>query len=184
MNLIFERLFELLREWIAYLLPFVICGDDQCGVIRRLGIYRRNLRPGLNWKWPIIESTLVECSALDSTMLREQSLTTADGKQVTLRGVIAYRVVDPKKYILDCATAVSVLNDVGCCVIAERIPQLKSRDILREQITPDLLRHMRQRARKWGIYVESVGLVDRVETSTYRLINSTSHGNADGLPGS
>lgn len=170
------KLIEFIQTWFWVVSPIVICGDDQRGVIRRRGIYSRDLVPGINWKWPLLEAHLVEISALDSIMLREQTLTTKDGYQVTLRGVIACRVVDPRKYILDCATASSVINDIGSCVIGEVVPDFTLDEVLRgTDFSGKLLTAMRRRGKKWGIDVESVGLVDRVQTKAYRLINSNSN---------
>lgn len=171
------RLVEFLTTWFWHLSPFVVCGDDRCGVIRRFGVYHRDLVPGLNAKWPIVEAHLEDSCALESTMLAEQSLTSRDNVQVTLRGVITYKVVNPRKYILETATAASVVNDVGCCVVSEVAPRFLAASILRGKLFPKrLLRAMRRRSRKWGIEVSSVGLVDRVQARTYRLINSNSEG--------
>jgi regulator of protease activity HflC (stomatin/prohibitin superfamily) len=177
------KLIEFLSTWFWYISPLVVCGDDECGLIRRRGIYVRELDHGFNWKIPILETHMVTCSALESTMLREQTLTTSDNAQVTIRGVLSYRVINPRRYILDCATAASVINDVGCAVIAEQVPGLKSSTVLRGKLfTKRLLRAMRMRARKWGIEVLSVGLADRVHTRTYRLFNSNSNSaHTDGL---
>lgn len=181
---ILQKLIEQLILWATYLLPFVVMGDDEVGLIRRFGVFKRYLKKGFNWKIPVIESPLMTTSALDSTVLREQTLTTSDNVQVTIRGVITYRVVEPKKYILDCATAISVMNDVGCCVLAELIPQMTSDVVLRsEDFSKDLLKKVRSRARRWGVEVESVGVIDRVATPTYRLITSASkHDNDDLAP--
>lgn len=175
MSDVLQRLFDLLLQWLRFLIPFFLLGDDQVGLIRRFGVYKRDLKAGWNWKWPIIEETFAETSALDSTVLREQTLTTSDGEQVTLRGVVTYRVVNPRKYILDCATAISVMNDVGCCVLAEMVPTLSSDTVLRsDEFHREFLRRVRLRAKRWGVYVDSVGVIDRVKTPTYRIITSAS----------
>ncbi len=171
---ILQKLIDLIVAWINHLIPWAVLGDDQVGLIRRLGIFHRYMQHGVNWKIPLIEIAMSETSALDSTVLREQTLTTSDGVQVTLRGVITYRVVEPRRYILDCATASSVLNDVGCCVLAELVPSLESELVLRGDLGPVLLRKVRARARRWGVDVDSVGVIDRVSTPTYRLITSAS----------
>jgi regulator of protease activity HflC (stomatin/prohibitin superfamily) len=176
MTALLERLLDLVIGWITYLLPFTIMGDDQCGLIRRLSVYKRDLKPGLNWKWPILEYAMVETSALDSTVLREQSITTSDGRQITLRGVLCYRVDDPRKYILGCATASSVVNDVGCCVIAEMAQELSAAEVLTgKDFETKLLRRMRARAKRWGVDIDNLTLIDRVETRVYRLITSAAH---------
>ena len=103
--------------------------------------------------------------------MREQSLTTSDNVQVTVRGVLTYRVVDPRKYILDCGNAVEVVNDVVCCVIADIVPKLTASEVLHEDaFTKELLRKVKLRGKRWGIEVDACGLVDRVATPTYRII--------------
>lgn len=168
---IFERLFDLLAGLWRYLLPFVVLGDDQVGLIRRLGVYHRDLRHGLNWKWPVVEQELIETSALDSAVLREQSLTCKDGVQVTLRGVITYRVVNPRAYILDVDNPLTVINDAGCAVIGELIPELDSTEVLSgTEFMSKLTRRVRARAKRWGIDVDAVGFVDRTKARTIRLL--------------
>jgi len=181
---LFEKLIDLFVNLYRFVIWWVVLDDDQVGLVRRLGKYHRDLHHGLNWKWPIIETTLSTTSALDSTMLREQSLTTADGKQVTLRGVLTYRVVNAQRYLIDVATTISVVNDVGCCVIAEMIPELTAAQILQgDEFNQNLLRRVRVRAKKWGIYVDSVGLADRVQARVYRFITSDSrNATGDGVP--
>lgn len=174
MTLLFEKLFELLAAWINYLLPWAVLGDDECGLIRRIGKYHRNMKHGLNWKWPVLEVAMQVTSARESAVLREQTLTTKDGAQVTLRAVITYWIVDPKKYILECDSGQSVVNDVGCGVIADVIPELTADEILLgERVTEVLFRKVRARAKKWGVDVDYFGLVDRVKTRTYRFITVT-----------
>lgn len=168
---VIQKIIDLVAAWFGYLVPWVILGDDQVGLVRRLGKFHRYLEHGWNWKVPVIEEAFAETSALDSTVLREQSLTTVDNVQVTLRGVITYRVVEPRKYILDCATTISVMNDVGCCVIAELIPELTGDDVLRgTAFMKELLRRTRTKARRWGVEIDSVGIVDRTAAPVYRLI--------------
>lgn len=168
---ILQKLIDLFQLWARKLIPWVIMGDDQVGLIRRLGVYNRDLKHGFNWKIPLFEEAFAETSALDSTVLREQSLTTIDGVQVTVKGVITYRVVNARKYILDCATAVSVMNDVGCCVIAEVIPEKSSDEVLRGvEFQRELLRRVKLRAKRWGVEVDSVGVIDRTQATALRII--------------
>ncbi|MDE2099168.1 MAG: SPFH domain-containing protein [Patescibacteria group bacterium] len=168
---ILQKIIDLFISWFHHLVPFVILGDDQVGLVRRVGKYHHDLHHGWNWKIPIFDVAFTEISALDSTVLREQSLTTLDGVQVTIRGIITYRVVDARKYILDCATAVSVMNDVGCAVIAEAIPELNAEDVLRgTAFQRDLLTRVRRRAKRWGVEIDSVGIVDRTQATTLRII--------------
>jgi regulator of protease activity HflC (stomatin/prohibitin superfamily) len=171
MTPLLERLFELLAQWWARLVPWFVLGDDQVGLVRRLGVTHHLLHHGLNWKWPIIDEAMPAISALDSTVLREQSLTTLDGVQVTLRCVLTYRVVDAKRWLIDVNDPESVLNDAGCLAVSELVPELGAFEVLQgTEFTSKLTRRVRARAKKWGIEVEAVGLNDRTAAPTYRIM--------------
>ena len=167
------RIFELIKEWLGYLIPFHVLGDDECGLVRRFGQYHRDMRHGVNWHWPLgIEIAMSEVAALDSTVLAEQTLTTKDGDSLTVRFVLGYRVINPKKYILECATAESVLNDVGLGVIGEVVPRYTTAEIMYSEadFSSELRKKVRARARAWGVEVVSIGLSDCVKASAVRLI--------------
>lgn len=171
MTPLFEKLLELLREWWGFLVLWAILPDDECGIVRRLGVTHRVLKRGWNWKWPVIERAWTACSALDSYALREQSLTTSDEKQVTVRAVITYRVVDPKLWIVDVNEPESVLNDAGCLAVAEIVPEHKAVEVLTgTEFTSKLARRVRARAKRFGIEVDGVGLADRTAAPTYRIM--------------
>lgn len=164
------RAVDLLTGWTAALLPWTILGDDEIGLVRRLGKYSRDLRPGVNLKIPIIEETISDSMALESVMLQEQTLTTADGDTVTVRGSLSYRVTDAKAYLLECGEVDGLLSDIVCCVIAEQVPDLATVDILGGDVSAVLFEPMRQRALKWGVEIVDVGLVERTRTRAYRLL--------------
>jgi regulator of protease activity HflC (stomatin/prohibitin superfamily) len=166
-----ERLIELLAQWWARIVPWYVLGDDLVGLVRRLGVFHRDLHHGFNWKWPVIEEAMAAIAALDSTVLREQSLTTLDGVQVTLRCVLTYRVVDARQWILAVNDPESVLNDAGCLAVSELVPELSSFEVLQgEEFLTKLTRRVRARAKRWGIAVEAVGMSDRSAAPTYRIM--------------
>ena len=173
MSALFEKLIEFITTYFWRLMPFVIMGDDQVGLVRRVGVYKRNMRPGWNWKFPIVEEAMQVNAALDSSMLEEQTLTTLDGVSVTVRGIITWRVVDPQPYILGCDNAQSVINDVGCGVLAELVPAMNAAAVLRAETFPEeFRRRVRKRAKDWGVLIKYAGLADRVQARTYRLITN------------
>ncbi len=114
---------------------------------------------------------MMAVSAVDSYALREQSLTTRDGVQVTLRGVLTYRVIDPHKWIVQVNDPESVLNDAGCIAVGDLVPGHDAKEVLHgEEFIGLLTRRVRARAKKFGIEVDSVGLADRTQATTFRLM--------------
>jgi regulator of protease activity HflC (stomatin/prohibitin superfamily) len=171
MTPLIDRLLDLFLSAWALLVPWCILADDQVGLVRRLGVFHRVLKPGLSWKCPIIDVMLCETSALESVALREQSLCTRDGVCVTLRGIIAYRVVDPKKFIIEVDSPLSVINDVGASMIGELVPELDAAEVLQGTVFLDKLsRKVRARGKQWGVEIVSVGLADRTKARTFRVM--------------
>lgn len=174
MTSLLEKLYELLVAWYAALVPWYVLGDDMLGLVRRVGVYHRDLGPGWNWKIPILEE-VQECSgAIESAALREQTITTLDGHTVTLAGVIGYHVVDARRYILGCGEFASVLNDLGCGVIGRVGPTLTCEQIMAPKAERRFRAVMRTRAAKWGIAVDSFGFADRVRAPAIRLMGRVS----------
>lgn len=168
-----DRILNKLGESADALKFWHVLGEDEIGIVQRIGMYNRDLSPGFNWKWPLIELPNFTSAALDSTELSAQTLTTSDGKQVTLRGILTYKVINARKFLLECEDAESVVNDVGACVVAEVVPCFSLSDVLKdEDFSRELRKRMRARAKRWGVYVESFGLADRVSARVYRLISS------------
>ncbi len=76
------------------------------------------------------------------------------------------------------------MNDVGCCVIAELVPTLTSEEVLRgTDFQSVLLRKVRSRAKRWGVEVDSVGFVDKVNAPAYRIIMNSKKSDDVVVPG-
>jgi len=175
-NEVLGRIIDFISDWIAHLRPWHILGDDEVGLIQRLGVYNRDLKHGWNWKAPLLEVVLSTSGALDSSALREQTLTTSDRQQVTVAGVLSYRVVSPRKFLIDLEDADSVLNDVGLGVIARVVPGYTCDEILvDEEPMAVMKKRMKNRAEKCGIKVVSFELTDRAKTRTYRMFTTTAN---------
>lgn len=171
MTSVVDRLIEVLLTVWRWIVPWAILPDDHLGLVRRFGVTHRLMKPGWNWKYPLVEQPMTECSALESTVLREQSLITRDGVSVTLRCVITYRVVDAKAWIVNVNDAQSVMNDAGCLAVAELVPEFNAVDVLHGRgFIRKLRRRIRERAAPWGAKVASVGLADRAEAPVVRVV--------------
>lgn len=174
MTALLERLLDLVIGWFRYLLPFYVLGDDMVGLVRRLGVFRRNLRPGWNWKIPVIEEVQDTSGASESITLKVQTITTADGKAVSLSGVLGYHVVDAQKYLLGCGDVAGILNDIGCGVIGEVVPALTFAQVMANKGDGSAVKEcrakMRERGAKWGIQIDSFGFADRVAARAIHVL--------------
>lgn len=169
---ILVRIIEWLREQWARVQPWRIIQEDEVGLILRAGRFHHEIGPGWNWKLPLLDTVRYTTSALDTNLLPKQTLTTKDGQTVCLQGIITFKVVDARKYILDVNEPDSVLNDSGVAAIARLAPQFTADEILTGGAFLRALRlEVRRRAVPFGIHVKAFGLADRVKLRAYRLIN-------------
>jgi regulator of protease activity HflC (stomatin/prohibitin superfamily) len=101
--------------------------------------------------------------------LLPQTLTTKDNKNIVLKGIIRYKVNDPKKYLMTVNSAKDVLVDTVQGIIREIIEDytwgsdVELNDLITEksEVAVEI----------WGIKVESVTLVDFGIIRTYRLMS-------------
>lgn len=165
MTALIERLIDLVISWVKYLLPFHVLGDDMVGLVRRLGVYHRTLTPGWNWKVPVIEEVQETSGAFESSTLPVQTITTRDGRAVSLSGVLGYHVTDARKYLLQCGDAAGIMSDIGCGVIGEIVPGLDFAQVMGKgegTAASKCRTRMRTKAEQWGIEIDSFGFTDRV----------------------
>lgn len=175
----FDRFIEFIEKVWRFIWPIRVLDDDQRGLIRRFGCYHRPMKLGLNWVAPFMIEEACTCNAAwDSEKFEQQNLTTKDGKAIKIRGVMTYRVIDARKYILEINAPESVINDVGGTVLAEIVPKFTADEVLgidnearkgNEKFLLEAARKMRVRAKKWGLEIDSVGLADRVATKNISL---------------
>jgi len=98
----FDRIFDFIADAWEWLIPWVIIDQYEQGVVLRLGKFKRVVNPGLSFIFPFgIEEVKYETVVRQTSYLDPQSLTTKDGKSVTLAGIIIYKIIDIRKFLLD-----------------------------------------------------------------------------------
>lgn len=88
-----------LLAWIVA--GFHIIDQQERGVLFRLGKYQDTLQPGLQWQPPLVD--VIE--TVNTTRIREMStqgrMLTEDENIIQATVLVQYRVIDPKKYLID-----------------------------------------------------------------------------------
>lgn len=107
-----ETFVTKLLEWLwdlieRYIMPFVIVRDYEKGVILFLGKYHHSLKPGLNWKWPIVNESITCLSKKETIEFRPITVVTKDELTIAIGLIGGYEVVDEKKFLLDANDAAS-----------------------------------------------------------------------------
>ena len=165
----FDKLIDFLLNLKDELIPIRIINEWEKGIQMRGGKFLRVVEPGIRFKFPFIDHIWTAYTVAQTVDLSPQTLTTKDGKNIVLKGIIRYKVNDPKKYLMSVNSAKDVLVDTVQGVIKQIIENytwgsdVELNDLITEKSAPVV--------KVWGIKVEQVTLVDFGIIRTYRLMS-------------
>lgn len=168
----FAQILQFIAQFWRALIPWVVLNAEQVGFIRHLGIPRRQLKPGLTWKWPVIQTAEVEDGRAYPQILDPQSLRTLDGVQVVVRISVTCRVVDAQKYFLNVYDGRSNIQDAAGGELSDVVQSNTAEDVQSGAVLKPILKRVRAVAAKWGMRVDAVKFIDASESTSYRLWQS------------
>jgi len=164
----FDRLIDLLVQSVQLFQFFDVVDEYERGVILRLGKFHRTVEPGFVWLIPFAVDRLMVDNVVPRTAnLGEQTITTKDGKSVTVRGVVTAKISDVKKAMLEVEHMDDALRDSCSGEIGRVISETTWDDVWHGKA--DLTGACRKRGWKYGIEIMSVQLADAAPTKCIRL---------------
>ena len=150
--------------------PVVIINPYESGLVLTLGKHSRNLHPGLNFKWPFIDTTLVICSVTTTMQLAPQTLVTADGHSVVISTIVRYSVQDVVPYLLNIYDSHDVLNDVIQGYVRVMVSDNNYADVVKNKSEAVILKKARRDVKKFGVDIERIVFADIGKVRSLRLI--------------
>ena len=166
----FDKLIDFVLNLKDEVIPVRIINEWEGGIHMRAGKFLKSTQPGLNFKIPFIDQFWVVHTVPQTVDLLSQTLTTKDGKNIVLKGIIRYKIEDPKKYLISVNSARDVLVDTVQGVIKNVIEYFTWGDATK--LDTLITEKSKVMVEDWGIKVESVTLVDFSLIKTYRLIQN------------
>lgn len=168
------HLFDFLKSFWFNIIPFYVINEYEHGVVLRFGKYHKNIESGFYWKIPFVDSP-VHCHNTVTTMaIKNQSLTTLDGEQITIESIVKYKITNAKKYILEVEDSIDAINDITQGKIKQLVMS-KTWEELRQLKDEELKELVGNEAKEWGIKIYYITITSLVKTRVYKLINSNSH---------
>ena len=164
----FDKLIEFLIKLGKDVLLWVVIEEWNEAVLLRFGKFVKVLKPGFHFKIPFFDSVWETETITQSIDMNPQSITTADGKNIVVKAIIRFSVVDTKTYVMSIMKPHDVLVDTTQGMIREIIEDTRWYDLvgIDKQLTTEVGKFMR----RWGIKVEKVTLTDLAEIPSYRVI--------------
>ena len=169
----FDKLIDfLLRFWFD-LMPMTVIDQWEEGVLLRFGRFVKVVKPGLVWKIPFADAVWKHTVITQSIDIPPQSVTTADNKNVVVKGIIRFTISDIKLFLTTITEPKDVLTDTTGGMIRGIIENTKWTDIV--DIDKKLTAEVGKFVKKWGIKVEKVTLTDLQIANSIRIIQDSTH---------
>ena len=167
----FERILDLLIGFKDSLSPVFVVDQIEMGIVKRLGLFKRVVEPGLRWKWPIIEAEETETVVITTLNLSSQTLTTFDDKSIVISAIVTYSINDIKKYLLNMYDCEEVLADITMGVIQTKVSEISYVDLF--EVEKTVLPMVRNKLKDYGIKVRMVTFIDLGAVRSIRLIQDS-----------
>lgn len=176
----FEKLWEILKEFMSICRPCVVLMPYERGVLTRLGIIKYEMEPGFHWCWPfhidVVHFLNVVAHVEHITNL---ATITKDGKQVSCEAIVTYRISDIRKALFEVEHLRDAILDTCAGVIGTTLCGQTWEDLWGGAGAEAVTAACRKRGWKYGIEVQSVQLTGLAQARTVRLtgsLASSSHG--------
>lgn len=169
----FDKLISLIQQFIYELWPVFIIDEWEEAIVLRNGKYIKTVKPGLYFKMPFFDSVWKHATITQSIDIPPQSITTADNKNVVVKGIIRFTIVDIKAFLLTITQPQDVLTDTTGGMIRDIIEDTEWVNII--EIDKKLTFEVGKFVKKWGIKVEKVTLTDLQIASSIRIIQDATH---------
>lgn len=163
------QILEFIKSMGTAAACWVVVDPWQGGVILRLGKFHRELGVGLHWKWPVIDTAIVQNVAITTTSLSAQSIVTPEGPVYTVEGVVKWSVADIQPFTCSIWDSENVIIDSAKSAIAEIISKQGVHDI-GSKVTSKT----RIALKKYGIAVDTVTITTLAPVMCLRLIYGSS----------
>jgi regulator of protease activity HflC (stomatin/prohibitin superfamily) len=156
-------------ELLLNLPPFKIVFQNEQGVFLRGGKYKRTLKPGFYWKFPLYDYIQKVCVVQQVVNLPNQSLTTKDSRVLALSGTLKYQLSDAKQALLNVYDYDVSLQNVAMSALGEYISTAEKIDY--NEICSDVTETIQGEAENWGIEILDFWLTDFAEHKVYRIMS-------------
>ncbi len=163
-----NKIYEAIRK----LIPRVeLIQPDEAGVMVTLGTRIKVLPPGWYLLWPLIQEIFYATVTTQVKDLRPQSVFTKSGRNMTVSGIIKYKVTDIQKAMLEVQDYDSSLQALSLGVLNIILSTTeKIEDWSPEGLADQVLQKIREEASGWGLKIQKVYISDFGQVRNIRLL--------------
>ena len=169
-----ERIFDFISHSWEKITPIVVIDQTEMGIIKRLGIFRREIKLGLRFKIPFIETYETALTIVTTLGLHAQTLTTKDNKSVVISAIVKYNIKNVKLYLLKVYDSTDVIADVTMGEIQKQVRDTKYEDL--SIVESQILKNVRKSVKAYGVHIHFITFIDIGAVRSIRLIQDVGEG--------
>jgi len=177
----FDRLIDLLVDFVQIFQFWVVIDEYERGVVLTLGkrryrflFWKRNpvLQPGFHWVIPFDVDQIFVDNVVPAAMdLGEQSLTTEDGVEIVIQGMVLWSINDIEKTVLKVEEVDDVLHQASCGIIGDTVADSTWKHIHANGFADEISETITKEADGWGVTVHEFRFIDLSKAPSLRLWN-------------
>lgn len=167
-----QALIDFLMANLRALWPIARVYAWEQGLLVRCGHAKRELAPGIHWRWWFIDEVFRQVATEFTVELKPASITTRDGRAVALGANLSYRIVSIRKLWMNCAYFADSVKNLAlgqlttACLERDWAELVTGRDLLHA----GLLAALKAAVAPWGVEITRLQLTHLVEAPAYQLL--------------
>lgn len=167
----FEKLASLIVQFGEFFRFWEVVHPYEGGLVLRLGIYRRDLKPGFNWMVPFgVEHAITEYTVPRTSRIHSMSTTTKDGRTAGFEAVVTWKINDLHKSLLEVSSLKDAIMDCCMGVIGTELSESSWEEIVHNKTSESLTGACRKNGWRWGVEIIRVQLTGVVAAKNIRLL--------------
>jgi regulator of protease activity HflC (stomatin/prohibitin superfamily) len=173
----FEKLIDLIVQFLEFFRCCTIIFHYEEGVQFRRGRFYRVVKPGIRFQLPFyIDDILTDNVKPCARPLGLQSLVTKDERTVSINAVVTHYISDIQTALLEVENVTQAILDSCAGEIGRLVMASTWSEIIDEDFPRRLSIACRRRAKKYGIHIEEVQIMELTPARALRLLQDDKAG--------
>ena len=153
----FTQIFDYVgAKWNEYLAPYVIIREYEGGLVLRLGLFKKELHKGLNWKCPFIDEVHSCSVSVDTFRLININFTTSDGITATVGATVEFDICDVYKFLIEKNEGLSNGKDIAWGIISYNLSDCTWEEATKKTTATKIKNKLKDRLADSGINVKDL----------------------------
>ncbi len=170
----FDKLIDLFVSLWTHFQPILFINQYDEGVMLRGGKYLKNLKSGrVYFRIPFVDDFHTDTVTTDTMRTEDISITTLDGKNLTIGIEFDLRIVDIYKALILTHSWKSNLKDIATGVLSDTLEDYNWDDLRKKTTKNAVEKKLQKRAEEIGIEVANLNFTNKVLSTAYKLFSTT-----------